>query len=150
MNAVDEELEKCIRIEQELRGVERQAVLDRRMGAEILVGAPTTRQLLTNSLVTSSVHQLLGRHSKRLALKVLEVVYLEPGSEEQVLHREDGLWPSNHQPFDWVVDCMCMFLRVVGRSLLQTVSLMVVLTQLRRSDPAALSFIVCFGRNCRR
>eukprot|EP01043_Picozoa_sp_COSAG02_P003371 COSAG02_NODE_82_length_39723_cov_247.146650_13_plen_284_part_00 len=106
MDAVDEQLETCICAEQKLRGVGRQAVLDRRMGAEVLVGAPTTRQLLTNSLVTSSVQQLLGRHSKRLALKLLEVVYLEPGSEEQVLHREDGLWPSNHQPFDWVVDCM--------------------------------------------
>ena len=66
------------------------------MGAEVLVGAPATRQLLTNSLVTSSVNwhmgapatrplltnslvtssvnELLGRHSKRIALKLLEVV----------------------------------------------------------------------------
>jgi hypothetical protein len=63
------------------------------MGAEVLVGAPATRQLLTNELVTSSVKELLGRHSKRLALKLLEVVYLPPGGKEQVLHREDGLWP---------------------------------------------------------
>ena len=44
------------------------------MGAEVLVCAPATRQLLTNSLVTSSVNELLGRHSKRIALKLLEVV----------------------------------------------------------------------------
>jgi hypothetical protein len=118
MDAVDEQLEKCIRTEQELRGVERQAVLARRMGAEILVGAPTTRQLLTNTLVTNSVQQLLGRHSKRMALKLLEVVYLEPGGEEQVLHREDGLWPSNHQPFDWVVDCMWAVSDFNGESIL--------------------------------
>ena len=106
MDVVDEQLEACIRMEQQLRGVERQAVLNRRMGAEVLISAPATQQLLTNALVTSSVHQLLHRHSKRMALKVLEVVYLAPGSDPQVLHREDGLWPSNHQPFDWVVDCM--------------------------------------------
>jgi hypothetical protein len=27
-------------------------------------------------------------------------VYLPPGGEQQGLHREDGLWPSSHQPFD--------------------------------------------------
>ena len=106
MDRVDEQLERCIQTERSLRGVDRQDVLSRRMGAEVLVGAPATRQLLTNPLVTSSVTEILGRHSKRLALKLLEVVYLQPGGAEQVMHREDGLWPSTHEPFDWVVDCM--------------------------------------------
>jgi ectoine hydroxylase-related dioxygenase (phytanoyl-CoA dioxygenase family) len=27
-------------------------------------------------------------------------------ARQQALHREDGLWPSSHQPFDWAVDCL--------------------------------------------
>eukprot|EP01046_Picozoa_sp_COSAG06_P068220 COSAG06_NODE_18049_length_906_cov_1.203222_1_plen_205_part_10 len=82
MDRVDEQLERCIQTERSLRGVNRQDVVSRRMGAEVLVGAPATRQLLTNPLVTSSVTEILGRHSKRLALKLLEVVYLQPGGAE--------------------------------------------------------------------
>ena len=106
MDTVAAQLEDCQRAEAELRGTELEAVYGRRMGAEILVGAPAVRPLLTQPLVTAAIMELLGRHSKRLALKLLEVIYLPPGGEQQALHREDGLWPSTHTEHDWVCDIM--------------------------------------------
>ena len=106
MDTVAAQLEDCQRAEAELRGTELEAVYGRRMGAEILVGAPAVRPLLTQPLVTAAIMELLGRHSKRLALKLLEVIYLPPGGQQQALHREDGLWPSTHTEHDWVCDIM--------------------------------------------
>ena len=78
------QLDAALLSEQRRTGAEDLApAYGRRLGAETIVAAPTVRALLTHPLVTGAAGELLGRHSKRLCLKLLELVYLPPGGRPQ-------------------------------------------------------------------
>jgi hypothetical protein len=82
MAVVDAEITRCQQVEARRAGgggddddgEDLSAVYQRRLGAELLVAAPAVRQLLTQPMVTGIARELLGRHSKRQQLKLLEAV----------------------------------------------------------------------------
>eukprot|EP00933_Yihiella_yeosuensis_P009059 TRINITY_DN114847_c0_g1_i1.p1 TRINITY_DN114847_c0_g1~~TRINITY_DN114847_c0_g1_i1.p1 ORF type:complete len:421 (+),score=57.66 TRINITY_DN114847_c0_g1_i1:115-1377(+) len=80
-----------------------------RMGMDCLVKAPLVAKLLEHDLVLAAVRKLLGVNCREIALKLLEVFQVQPGGREQLLHREDGLHPWNHQPHHWMVDMIWAF-----------------------------------------
>ena len=68
------------------------------MGQDCLMKAPLVADLLENETVLAAANDILGANSKEIKLKLLQAFQVEPGGKEQLLHREDGLFPWNHQP----------------------------------------------------
>lgn len=75
-------------------------------GGELLVRAPAVVELVEQPLVLGAARTLLERHCKQIALKILTIISTHPGKHLQRLHREDGLWPAHHAPFQWCVDAL--------------------------------------------
>merc|ERR550514_1695601 len=76
------------------------------MGLDMLVKAPTVADLLENPTVLATAKEILGTSSKEIKLKLLQAFQIEPGGKEQLLHREDGPFPWNHQPHQWTIDLL--------------------------------------------
>lgn len=76
------------------------------LGQDALVKAPKVAALLEHDLVVKSAEGLLGPQSRSVQLKLIAIRAFQPGEREQLLHREDGLFPWNHQPHHWCLDVL--------------------------------------------
>ena len=75
-------------------------------GVACVVEAPLVRPLLEHPLVLAAARAVLAP-SRNLAIKIVDTYEIPPGKEErQLLHREDGLFPFAHRPWEWNVDAM--------------------------------------------
>lgn len=64
-----------------------------RGGPHQLGASAALQRLAVHPLVLGAAQEVLGRHCKRLCLKLAQTIAVEPGQVGQALHREDSLWP---------------------------------------------------------
>ena len=76
------------------------------LGVEAFFSAPRVAELTENELVLGAARRLLFANSRIIQLKSFAIGQIPPGSHEQLLHREDGQWPFQHQPHVWCVDAI--------------------------------------------
>ena len=105
-DSVIQALDEQIVLETEAHLLDTGAATKNYSGGELLVRAPAAVGLVEQPLVVEAARTLLGRHCKQIVLKILTVISTHPGKHLQRLHREDGLWPAHHAPFQWCVDAL--------------------------------------------
>ena len=64
----------------------------RRFGA-LLAKCPAARELVVHPLVLEVTEKVLGPYCARFQINYTGVMYIEPGEEAQVMHRDTGIYP---------------------------------------------------------
>ena len=77
----------------------------KRMG-RLFTKAPTSQALATHPVILGIMEDILGPHCERIQINLTQAIRIEPGEEEQVLHRDDEMFPWGHPGSEFMVNAM--------------------------------------------
>ncbi|NQV84802.1 MAG: phytanoyl-CoA dioxygenase family protein [Rhodospirillales bacterium] len=77
----------------------------KRMGA-LFVKAPAAQELVMNPLVLDVAQAVLGPNCSRFQLNLTEAIQIWPGEPEQILHRDDELFPFAHTEIECMINAI--------------------------------------------
>jgi ectoine hydroxylase-related dioxygenase (phytanoyl-CoA dioxygenase family) len=77
----------------------------KRMGG-LIVKSPAARRLVAHPLVLEVMDAILGPHRGAYRLNLTQAIQIHPGEPEQILHKDQELYPFEHAGFECMVNAL--------------------------------------------
>ncbi|WP_417320719.1 phytanoyl-CoA dioxygenase family protein [Emcibacter sp.] len=77
----------------------------KRMG-RVFTKSPTSQALATHPVILGIMEDILGPNCEKFQINLTQAIRIEPGEEEQLMHRDDEMFPWGHPGSEFMINAM--------------------------------------------